>query len=308
MSDGGSLITAAPLRGAAIGARRRAVRALDRLGLKPQAQRVALRFGYLADTHTRARNRRRRVVGAPDGLPLPEPGDVQVITGRSYDVQAYLETGAESASSMREILARNDEDLVRCSPILDFGCGVARVLRHLPLGDVELYGADFNPRMLAWCQENIQEAQFELCSANPPLPYRSGQFGLAYAVGVFTSFNAGQQLAWRDEMARVLRPGGLLYITLQSEGYLRARGDRGHANADNLSPPERAELASGGLVVHGERYGPDDTRPDHYVACQAIHSEQYVRSTLAAGFELVDIVPSGARDSQHDVALLRKPR
>jgi hypothetical protein len=49
-----------------------------------------------------------------------------------------------------------------------------------------VYGCDINPRMVAWCKENLQFAQASVNEVTPPLPYGDDTFGLVYAFSVMT--------------------------------------------------------------------------------------------------------------------------
>ena len=46
--------------------------------------------------------------------------------------------------------------------ILDWGCGPARIVRHLPdmLNECEIYGSDYNGKSIKWCKKNIKNVSF----------------------------------------------------------------------------------------------------------------------------------------------------
>jgi SAM-dependent methyltransferase len=106
---------------------------------------------------------------------------------------------------------------------------------------------------------------------------------------VFTHLPEDLQQAWIQELARALKPGGFLLITVHGDSHLH-----------QLSQEEQREFQSGQLVVIHEDLGGTNF-------CGAYHPEQYVRHHLARGFEVVDFVPVGARDADQDIYLLRKP-
>jgi SAM-dependent methyltransferase len=162
------------------------------------------------------------------------------------------------------------------APILDFGCGCGRVLRHFADSGVEVHGTDLNPKLVAWCRRRLRFATFASNGLCPPLAYDDGRFGLVYALSVFTHLPETLQDAWMQELRRVLRPGGHLLLTTHGEHYL-----------EELTEDERRRFQAGALVLRR------DDRPGSNV-CGAYHPESYVRERLARGFSVVEFVPKGA--------------
>ena len=104
-----------------------------------------------------------------------------------------------------------------CRRVLDAGCGVGRHLFPLLEAGFRVWGADCDAQVL-----NLLGAR--LAAAAPPrlanliqadlsrLPFRPGAFDLAVSVNVI---NHGDAATFRDycrELARVLKPGGHLFI------------------------------------------------------------------------------------------------
>ena len=105
--------------------------------------------------------------------------------------------------------------------ILDFGCGHGRCLGELlDEGYTDLIGLDFSPAMIAAARERFPKIKFEeIQSASIPLPDASVDCALLFSVLTCVPTDAGQR-AIVDELRRVLRRGGLLYISdlaLQSD-------------------------------------------------------------------------------------------
>ena len=224
------------------------------------------------------------------GVPLP-PGRLMHLVAGTEDVTWFLESGAAGAKSLREVLARNGLAVESFGHVLDFGCGVGRVLRHWGAvrGPV-FHGADYNPDLIQWCRSNLPFARFEVNGLDRPLASSDGTFDFVYALSVFTHLSEASQRFWVGELWRVLRPGGHLLITTHGEFYF-----------GRLSPEEQRVFRSGGAVVHkAAREGSND--------CAVFHPEAYVRGTLAGPFAVVDFLPEGASaNPRQDVYLLRKP-
>src|SRR5207244_2931679 len=122
--------------------------------------------------------------------------------------------------------------------VLDFGCGCGRVTRYWNDFGGEVSGSDVSAKAVAWCRANLTFARFEVNRLAPPLAFPDEQFDLVYALSVFTHLTEELQLAWRDELRRVLRPGGRLFVTTHGRSY-----------APRLDAGERERFEQGELVV-----------------------------------------------------------
>jgi SAM-dependent methyltransferase len=209
-----------------------------------------------------------------NGLPVPPPELIFLAIGRT-DAEPYIHTGAEIASTIRSHMARNNVDISAAGPILDFGCGAGRILRHFKdLRQVGIFGSDYNPHLVEWAAENLPFASFSVNGYGGPLGFEDGKFGLAYAFSVFTHMREEDQILWMRELRRVLRPGGYLYFTTHGEAYLAQ------------VPYELHSRFKDGKVVVVNTDEPGTNQ------CGAYHPQSYVREVLAEGFEVVDFFPS----------------
>jgi SAM-dependent methyltransferase len=223
-------------------------------------------------------------VRAIDGPPLP-PRRLMVRVAGTADADWFLRSGRAAYDA---IAAQVPLDEV--GAVLDFGCGCGRVLRYWRGHPGSIAGSDRDRRAVEWCRRNISFAGVSRNGLAPPLGYADESFDLVYALSVFTHLTEELQDAWRDELHRVLRPGGRLLLTTHGRSYL-----------PRLEDEERARFERGELVVRwGELPGSN--------LCSAYHPETYVRETLAHGFELVAIEPEGARGNPtQDLIALRRP-
>ena len=100
------------------------------------------------------------------------------------------------------------------SRILDFGCGYGRSLGMLfEKGYRNLIGFDFSPAMISAAREHFPGIVFEeIDSTNLPLADSSVDAALLFSVLTCVPTDDGQR-AIIDELRRVLRPGGFLYIS-----------------------------------------------------------------------------------------------
>lgn len=100
------------------------------------------------------------------------------------------------------------------SRILDFGCGFGRCLGKLfEAGYRNLIGFDFSPAMIEAARRRFPEIAFqELQSTTVPLPDSSVHGAILFSVLTCVPTDDGQR-SILAELHRVLRPGGLLYIS-----------------------------------------------------------------------------------------------
>ena len=173
--------------------------------------------------------------------------------------------------------------------VLEFGCGCGRIARHWQNFNGSFVGSDLDEPAVRWCRRNLSFARFKVNGLEPPLIFGDESFDLVYAISVFSHLTAPLQIGWRNELRRVLRPGGLLLLTTQGSSYLRV-----------LKSEEADRFSRGELVVRwGDEAGTN--------LCRAYHPESYLRDTFARGFEFVRLEPEGALGTPtQDLVVLRK--
>lgn len=122
--------------------------------------------------------------------------------------------GAQKSFAHPVNLERVSQWLSRGSRILDFGCGYGRCLGELfNAGYRNLIGFDFSPAMLAAARTRFPEVTFEeVRSPTIPLPDGSVDGALLFSVLTCMPTDDGQRTLV-NELHRVLRPRGLLYIS-----------------------------------------------------------------------------------------------
>jgi SAM-dependent methyltransferase len=229
-----------------------------------------------------------KIKGAPDGLPLPPASLIFYVGG--FDLEVHYYTGLEDATCIKNILRNNNLDIDKFSDILDFGCGLGRIIRHwAKLKGPRLYGTDYNARLIKWCQKTFNYALFHTNTLIPNLPYEYDKFDFIYAVSVFTHLNERLQYAWMDELARRLKPGGYLLITVHGTSFIHG-----------LSTEQKEEFNKGNLVILHDKYSGANY-------CGAFHPERYVREKLCKNLKVIDFIPRGSKGTKQDVFLLQKP-
>ena len=251
--------------------KRHLLRLLERTGL----------IGPAFRTYERVVSLRPNRPVAADGPPLP-PRRLMVRVAGTADADWFLRSGRAAYDAIAAHVPVAELDAV-----LDFGCGCGRVTRYWNTFEGRVHGSDMSAKAIDWCRTNLTFAGFETNGLAPPLAFDDASFDLVYALSVFTHLTEDLQLAWRDELRRILRPGGFLLLTTHGQAY-----------APRLTDAERARFDAGELVVRwGAVAGTN--------LCSAYHPERYLRATLAEGFRFVELEPEGARGNPtQDLVLL----
>ena len=98
--------------------------------------------------------------------------------------------------------------------ILDYGCGYGRTLAELSrAGYRNIFGVDFSAGMMSRCRRELPLSQLAL-SDGRTLPLNDASVDLVLLFAVLTCIpQSDVQQAQLAEVARVLRPGGLLYLS-----------------------------------------------------------------------------------------------
>ncbi len=150
-----------------------------------------------------------------DGLVLP-PAMLRFRVDESPSARLFLDSGRRISLDVQAALAAIGRPFAGFGSVLDFGCGCGRTLIWLAREHPgqALYGTDVDAPAIGWCRRNLALAGF---AVNPPLPptlYADGMFDLVLAISVFTHLDEEPQLLWLGELRRILRPGGVLLVSL----------------------------------------------------------------------------------------------
>lgn len=206
------------------------------------------------------------------------------------DYAAYINDGSATAGEIAESFSRHTE--LRGKRLLDWGCGPARVVRHLPLllPQTEIFGADYNTETINWCSQNISEVIFKLNSLHPPLPFADSFFDGVYALSVFTHLSEKNHVGWMDEIFRVLNPGGIFLFSTQGNAFL-----------DKLTETEKVLFNSGEVVVR-------DKVDEGHRTYSAFQPVSFMQNLLADKWQVLQFAPGHVRHwgPEQDTWILKK--
>lgn len=199
---------------------------------------------------------------------------------------------------------------VSIGSILDLGCASGRVSRHFCIQSriPEVWGTDVNRRHIRWlCQYMPTNMKPCFIPAMPVLPLGDQSVDAVTAFSVFTHIDTFET-AWLAEIRRVLRPGGMCYLTVHNEDTWRAMRNLDSSNRLVRSMIEtgqfRMEMLDGPLPADRLVYRFAETGP---YRSQVFHSNRYLERTWGRFFDIQDILP-GHHDRQSVVLMTRPPQ
>lgn len=173
-----------------------------------------------------------------DGLELP-PAALRVRVIAEADPTAFLNTGRAEATILADTATAHGPAIEAAGRLLDFGCGCGRVTRHWhAYPGVEVHGTDHDEAVVDWVRTGLPFVHAARNRLAPPLAYPDAHFGIVYAISVFTHMTDELARAWMSELARIIRPGGLLLFSALDQ-----------RQVDRLRPHERDAFDNGEPVV-----------------------------------------------------------
>ncbi len=142
----------------------------------------------------------------------------------------YWETTGATKSFTHPLYTAWLDGIGRAARILDYGCGYGRVMADLrDRGFERVSGVDTSAALIARGRAAGPDLSFAVLDSPPALPEPAAAFDLVTLFAVLTCIPADDaQRALVTELHRVLKPGGLLYVSdllLQPDERHRRRYD-----------------------------------------------------------------------------------
>ncbi|NEO53677.1 MAG: methyltransferase [Okeania sp. SIO3B5] len=226
------------------------------------------------------------------------------ISGNS-SVKAFLSSFDDLKYTVKNYLQKAGFDFHQFENILDFGCGVGRYLMAFKpelLPNQKLFGCDVFPECAQWCEENIKFATVKQNNIQPPLPFENNQFDLVNAVSVFTHLRLDLQHLWAWDIYRVLRPGGILFMTLHGPQFFPIVYDI--FRTGNTHQAEMYSIGEEGLFLYLDHQGEADGQGQHTVA--ALHTPAAYQKIFSM-FKHIQRFPQSNMANGQDLYILQKP-
>ena len=200
------------------------------------------------------------------------PPDYILFESFGLNYEKYYKGGKESALWIKEKIERHID--LKNKRILDWGCGPARIIRHLPEmvgNDCQYFGTDYNPVTIKWCSSKIEGITFNRNNLNPPMTYVDNSFDVIYGISIFTHLSAKNHESWAAELYRILQKNGILMIT-----------SHGQAFEEKLTSSEAKRYNEGKLITRGRAI-------EGHRVYTAFQPPKYMKNLLESkGFKIMD--------------------
>lgn len=222
----------------------------------------------------------------PEGASLPVPPQ-NLWLGYGANEVEYIESGRRDVEKMKFQLEEAGFRAVKGMKILDLGCGGGRMIRHWieEATDSSIWGCDISADHIYWLKGHLSPPfHFFLNTTIPHLPFADRMLDMVYAGSVFTHIDDFAE-AWLMEVARVLKPGGMAWISIHDEEAVKKL-----LNPASEHPLSRlieglvdeAGLRKNRVVCIGED-----------ADSQVFYASAYMREWMEGSFEIRAVVPGG---------------
>tara|TARA_R110002051_G_scaffold139514_1_gene212208 strand:- start:25039 stop:25899 length:861 start_codon:yes stop_codon:yes gene_type:complete len=237
-----------------------------------------------------------------DVFPLPSTGDRE-----GYYGDHHFSYWASGLSDKNDLLAAARQHNVPVDSFLDFGCASGRVTRHFGIQhpEIRIFGCDINRMHVEWCNRYLPHeiTTFQNHSI-PVLPLPENSISMMSAYSVFTHIEAFET-TWLMELKRILKPGGLAWITVHTDLTLNEMDETWPLyNAVNRHP-KKAELLSPTNDFEGDRLVLRYRSEKSYTS-NVFYKKEYLKRTWSRFFTILEFRHRFPR--YQDVLLLQKPR
>lgn len=145
-------------------------------------------------------------------LPNDEDEAMKMIIEPYVSWEEFEESGRENAQRIREILPDT------AATILDFGCGIGRVLRYL-VEYKKLYGVDISRKMLEMARSRLPADNVVLKHVTEcAIPLENESVDLVYSLLTLQHIDRADVTKIVGEFHRILKAGGYCYLQFPSYG------------------------------------------------------------------------------------------
>jgi SAM-dependent methyltransferase len=235
--------------------------------------------------------RRERVLR--DAYPLPD-----VVNREGYSSDDHLAFWMSGFADYLKTLETVAPYGCTGGRIYDFGGGTGRVFRHFAAqSDAwEVWTSDFRLSSVQWNLAHYPPAILAFANTSAPaLPLPDSCFDLVTAYSVFTHI-AETETQWLLELRRILKVGGIAYLSFHDEGAWESEGLR-RMGTQSLGLPLDAPMPPGKTVARW--------REDDPYNCNVFHAADHIERVWGRYFDILQIRPRWV--GAQAVAVCRRP-
>jgi hypothetical protein len=259
------------------------------------------------------------VIDVSKVVPDNPPEEIQMkFVGLSYEgAYAEAETFVTVADQFAAKHGKGGFDSL--NRILDFGSGWGRITRTLltKVPATKIHAIDVDEQMTALLNTTLPGVNALTIAPEPPTVLGEASIDAAVAFSVFSHLSGPAHEAWAAEFGRIVAPGGVVAITVLDAAFFgqiagaQAAVAAGEADAfaESLATTFADLAAAQAGFKNGEiQYassGGGEMRTGDYYGWAAAPTQYVERVWGAAGFQIVEWVPSGVLFPQALVFLVR---
>jgi ubiquinone/menaquinone biosynthesis C-methylase UbiE len=205
--------------------------------------------------------------------------------------------------------------------LVDFGCGwgrVARLFMH-SIAPPNIVGVEPNSERVAMARQHNPMLCFLQSRRLPPLILRDGSVDYIVAFSVFSHLDEMFANAWINEFARIIKPGGIAFLTTQRRAFVDncekarqeiasgAQPDSGWVAAVARSFVDKEAYLKdydAGIFLHSASGGKPPSLSSGYG--ETAVAPNYIKKHWAQHFTLLDFVDDSDRLPQAMMVLQRR--
>jgi len=226
---------------------------------------------------------------AADTAPLPTTEQREGYYGPRHF--AYWASGLRDYCQLLEWLELHN---IARRTLLDIGCATGRLIRHVHPGTTsgfaEVIGCDINRAHVDWVRRHLSSnIRIFQNSSIPSLPIPDASVDVITAFSVFTHIECFDT-TWLMELRRILRPGGVAWLTIHGERTWRDIDPTWPLHSSLITHPDyhryraNAELPEERLVFRWGAEGP--------YRANVFYSDAYIRRTWGRVLAIKDTFPT----------------
>ncbi len=243
-----------------------------------------------------------------DPFNLPATCDRELYHGdRHYD---WWLSGLLDYLKIKQIMVKYGRPLKTGDAFYEMGCASGRVLRHFAIqhDDLQVWGSDINNRHIEWMRLNLPNSiKIFQNTILPQIPLESNSMDIVCAFSVFTHID-DLELTWLCEIRRVLKKGGVFYVTIHSEDTWKSLrpSDQIYKSLMDMAPyiseyQITEDFLAGPLPKNKTVFSWPTNNYNTYV----FHKKDYIRREWGRFFKIHDIIRAGS--CYQDVVVMQKP-
>lgn len=219
-----------------------------------------------------------------DHYPLPSTIDREGYFGANHF--SYWASGLSDMNDLLSVAKKYDLNI---DSYLDFGCATGRVTRHFGIQhpNIRTLGCDINRHHVLWCNKHLPNnvTTFQNHSI-PNLPLADGSISFISAYSVFTHIEAFET-TWLMEFDRILKPGGIAWITVHTDLTLSAMEKNWPLYNAVESHPLRSDLLNEEREFSGDRLILRLNKDKSY-SSNVFYKFEYIQSAWSHFFEVLE--------------------